>query len=381
MDFRNSETYQIGKADGCSRGSRVATVVALFQRRILGKGMIDSTLPNYFVFQRCRHYGLWPELEYRGTAPFKMDCFKGSELADVNFRVWYRAYSNLPNLNEAPTELFGDVIQYIEFGQGIGFCIGDSRFSEGKSGDLVGQTSLVGPKQGEVDLLVSCESENGYELDLNNMVARIAPVMPAVVLYFSSLIGDIVVPASKPMGVHRSGANLTFAGSAIGNIKLLQRQMFQGSVLGHALYRCGDFAGKISREDVLEVGTAAKRIFSGMQEFDPIDKYCDYWEACEFLAKAKKFKPDHRLAKMLGDATGFNQSTLKNKIVGPLYNLRKDIVHNAIEDIDRIKRAIPIIEDVAVLVFNHRCGLRRSPVLGALADYYTGLQKHDNVPI
>ena len=119
---------------------------------------------------------------------------------------------------------------------------------------------------------------------------------------------------------------------------------------------------------------------SGKQESDPIDRYCDFWEACEFLCKAPKFKPDHRLAKMLEDATGMNQNFLKTKIVGRLYDLRKDIVHNAIEDIERIKKAAVILEDIALLIFAHRCGLHRL-LSGPLYDHYTALREGRSVLI
>ncbi len=343
--------------------------------------MVATTLPKYFIFQRCRYYGFWPELEFRGTAPFKMACFANSELANADFQIWYRAYENIPNLNEAPTEISGDVIEFIDFGQGGGFCIGDIRYTEGKPGDVVGQAKLIKPKQGEVDLYISCNLESGQEINIDKLYSLVVPIMPALVLYFSNLVGDVVVPVGRPEGMQRSGTNSTLASNNASSMTLLPRPRIQNNALHYALNGCAHFSENLSRAEALEIGTAAKRIMSGRQEFDPVDKYCDYWEACEFLCKAPKFKPDHRLAKILENATDINQNLLKAKIVGPLYDLRKDIVHNAIEDMNRIKRAIPIIEDIASLVFGYRCGLRRAHLAGPLADYYKTLRDNRAIPI
>lgn len=335
--------------------------------------MSNTTLPNAFVFQRCRHYGFWPELEVFGTGLFKMTCLKEPKLADAVFRVWYRAYGNAPDHEKPPTDVDADEIGYFRLVSGQGFKIGNQSYIEGLAGEKIGQIFHEKPKQGEVDLCISCDVADTSTLDAKAMFASLAPLMPTLVLHFSRLVGDVMIPTGQPVGVIRSGKNTNFSNDEGATLVLLPRPNVKSHVLQRATFSFAQFASSISSSDQLEISLAAKRITAGQQEADLIDKYCDFWEGCEFLCKAPKYKVDHRLAKMLEAATKFNINIIKNKIVGPLYDIRKNLVHDAIEDIERIKKALPILEDIAMLVFEHRSGMQRMQPIGPLADYYRAL--------
>jgi len=344
--------------------------------------MNKETLPNSFVFQRCRYYGLWPEGNFYGVAPFKMECFAGSELENARFQVWYRTYGNLGNINVAPAQITGDVIEFASLDKTIGFYIGNRKYIEGNEGDRIFQARYERPKQGEVDIYISCVKEDGTLFDIDKLYTSLAPFMPILTMHFSCLVGDLVVPIGRPEGLERSQTASRMAAGEQKQVLVLQpRPHVGGETLQRALNSFSNFAAKVSRADCIEIGLAAKRILAGQQETDLIDRYCDFWEACEFLCRAKKFKPDQRLANMLETSIGVHDSKIKTLIVSPLYDIRKNIVHDAIEDVSRIERATPILEDIALLVFGSRNGFYRNQLIGVFPEYYISVREGVAVPI
>ena len=211
----------------------------------------QATMPEYFIFQRCRYYGFWPESECRSTAPFKMSCFTGSDLANANFRICYQVYNNVPNLNETPTEISGPIIEFMEIDQNSGFFLGDSKYIEGKPGDVIGKANMIKPKQGEVDLYISCELEDQREMDISIIYNLVLPFMPAIVLFFSSLIGDIVVPVGRPEGIKRSGTDFKYASNKTSNMVLLARPQIKSDALQHTIDSCALFSSNLNRTEHL----------------------------------------------------------------------------------------------------------------------------------
>ena len=340
-----------------------------------------TTLPEVFIFQRCKYYGLWPELQFGGTPPFRIEALKQSEFAAVEFQLWYRTYGNIQDLNKTASEISGDVIEFIELNHAIGFYVGENKYMTGKPGDSIGQAKLVKPKQGEIDVYLSCKKLNGKDIDIDRLFALVAPIMPTLVLQLSIVVGDIVLPIGQPGGMQRTGTETKSASSSACNIVLMDRPIVETSTLLTSLSHFVGISAKMTSAELLGIGIAARRIIAGKQEMDAVDRYCDFWESCEFLCKSLKGKPDHRLAKILGLATNKNETLLKTKIIGPLYDIRKDIVHNAIEDAGRLKRAIPILEDISLIVFGYRLGIHRKVFLGPLADYYEAINSNTAIPI
>ena len=89
-------------------------------------------------------------------------------------------------------------------------------------------------------------------------------------------------------------------------------------------------------EEAAYLDVASRRFIPAIQETDPIDKFCDFWEVCEFLSKNLHGKglstPVTRVAKVLSDHTKKRKADLDKLIVQPLYSIRINIVHNAIEN-------------------------------------------------
>jgi hypothetical protein len=94
--------------------------------------------------------------------------------------------------------------------------------------------------------------------------------------------------------------------------------------------------GSLAEEQQRRIVVAARRYVSSFGEEDPIDRYCDLWEAAEFLVKELKQGDGRRIrgnvvsriAYAVAQQTGLRARRLNAAIV-QLYNIRNDVVHNA----------------------------------------------------
>ena len=120
-------------------------------------------------------------------------------------------------------------------------------------------------------------------------------------------------------------------------------------------------------DEAAYLDVACRRFITAIQEADPIDKFCDFWEVCEFLSKNLHRKglstPVARVAKVLSDHTKKRKADLDKLIVQPLYSIRIDIVHNTIEKPEKIDGKLLLLEEVARELIKSKLGL---PYTGSL---------------
>jgi hypothetical protein len=113
------------------------------------------------------------------------------------------------------------------------------------------------------------------------------------------------------------------------------------------------------------LAVASRRLNSAISEDDIIDKYCDFWECCEFLAPAGKKVNELRLRKAK-DVAIFqllcNYAKLRRRqnvmdTVHDIYTVRNDLVHNAIENPERVDKNMRILQEIAFQLFRCRVGM------------------------
>jgi hypothetical protein len=116
--------------------------------------------------------------------------------------------------------------------------------------------------------------------------------------------------------------------------------------------------------------TPAERISTRLGTFpetDLIDRFSDLWEACEILCPPRRGKIDYRIAKRTSDFTGFDQQFVKTQVVSKLYDIRRDIVHTFVEDLGVVGANLPMLFDIASILYASYFGFRYTRK-GALAD-------------
>ena len=327
---------------------------------------LASTLPKLCVVQRCRHYQLWPELAAGHSDAFSIAGLPAPLWSNASFRVGVRIALNLPRLNSTPVETLGDVFRLMSAEQ-VGFRIGGQFHIDNQPNEAISNMKWLGPMSGEVDVYLAVDGDD--RLSANDAFRTLSPFMPSVLLHLSSLTGDLLVPCAMPVGVKRDASGNTTQSDGSLPIALTPRVQIPHTTIGLALGQTANLLAATNAKERRFRDLAAKRIGTAATELDPSDRYCDYWEACEFITKGGGSNIQIRLHKRLPEITGFHKNVLVKHIIDPLYKIRCDIVHNAVEDIPRIERALPILKDIAIVLRLAVDGGVFVPT-GPLADYY-----------
>jgi hypothetical protein len=180
---------------------------------------------------------------------------------------------------------------------------------------------------------------------------------------------DVVVPSWRLQTVSKSGEKLQLG--TVGHLRMVPKE--RGTVTREQITLAFKaFASFLhpdsNKESSLRLAVAARRIMNAYTETDLVDRFSDLWESCEVLCPPKRGKIDYRIAKRVADFTGFNHEPLKTGIVSRLYDLRKDIVHSFIEDLEAITANLPMLFDIATILYSSYFGFCYSHK-GTLADF------------
>jgi hypothetical protein len=109
------------------------------------------------------------------------------------------------------------------------------------------------------------------------------------------------------------------------------------------------------------IAVAARRYINSLSETDPIDRFSDLWEACEFLVKGlsqndgspiKERKPELRIEYVVWQQTELPRQKL-HSLVKKLYRIRNDLVHNAMEDPHDFESKLSLLDELAKHVLRH----------------------------
>ena len=108
-----------------------------------------------------------------------------------------------------------------------------------------------------------------------------------------------------------------------------------------------------------------KRYLMSLNEEDPIDEYLDLWEACEFSTRDIKAKGDvvSRIGEALtqqmrrGDLQRAKRHVENRLQIRTLYQIRKDLVHNAIEHPENLGEFSKLLSAITLELIRFRLGL------------------------
>jgi hypothetical protein len=220
-----------------------------------------------------------------------------------------------------------------------------------RPGFWVGNTILVGAteepelfsfkyenaKPGEIDFYVGiqCQQEIAPKL----LQESTEPFLASLVACASIYLGDFVVPITRPhllkvMDTGQKQLTNSYRLHCINRTNIGENDI--KGLFGKLFAQMGILQPESRRCFIV----AARRYLSSFGEDDPVDRYCDLWEACEFLVKNLtepgggniKGGIAARIAYAVARQTGLSKARLDTDLAKRLYQVRKDIVHNAIDD-------------------------------------------------
>jgi len=247
------------------------------------------------------------------------------------------------------------------------------------SGVSVGKLSFNGPKTGEIDVYIAVEDPHG--IDVDEAFNVLSPYLASILFQMAVMTGDFFLPTAPPFALQKLDDNSTKQSSGLDlSIMITSRSHVTETCIMTSLSTTSITLQQTSGEPSLYSIMSAKRMQSAQIETDPVDEYCDYWEACEFITQARHSNVKNRIINNLTAITLYKRRILEKCLVDPLYDIRCNIVHNAVEDLARIKRALPLLIAVANVLRGGASGATYQNV-GILAEFYQSINERRETKI
>jgi hypothetical protein len=219
------------------------------------------------------------------------------------------------------------------------------------------------PYEGEIDIQLHIGLMQSASLE---DLARVAtPICISVLALINLTAGEFLVPVA-PLQV-RALADRGSQFSGAFTIAVRKRPEIVIDSVKEALDRFARIRSGLDRDSAQAVSVAARRYVTSQTETDPIDRYCDLWECCEFatlFVKAKGSKVG-RVAEAL--TSHWNQTSQRSQLrkadvervleIKHLYDIRGRIVHEVLDAPDDLAARTDLLEDVAAELLRHRLGV------------------------
>lgn len=327
--------------------------------------MSKSPHYRYLLIQRCKPFGVWPDdFIYQDDHRLLKVCIEKMAY-NLTLRFGVKTYADhlfAPDSEGNPPHV-GRMVHDQWHRQG--FWLGNARLLA--AGETVGvQVKFRNVERGEIDFFVGIDCEN--DVPTETLKSLLSPVLTTFISTFSVRLGDIIV-ATAPHQLYRLGDNGEAQMDHGMMAAVRSRPTIADTGISSAFPAFFETWNKLSPEDSRRVGVAMRRYQNSMSEADPVDRFCDLWEVCEFLAKCIR-KPNGRavggkidsvIAYGVGLQIDRKPDIVLRRIVKPLYDMRKDLVHNAIEDASKFIAMTSVLERVAVQLIRFTFAMGAEP--------------------
>jgi hypothetical protein len=319
-----------------------------------------------YIRKPCRVYDLWPE-NGTFTQPGFVISYSNSSSREVSFAV--RTWLNRPTFSEpaSPLSTIDSVGSHIRLGREVGFWVGDVVVLDKHR--EIGRIDVIPHHQGEIDIGLLVEDHEGRE----NLISFSKDLIDVAIAFLSTALKDHIFPIAEIQIDEFNGEReLTYNPP----IRVDRQDRIEISIeqILDALGKYRALVGSLSLEDLRTLAVASRRFNRALVEDDIIDRFCHYWECCDFLAPVGKTingvklsgSKDQAIAKLL-EAYTKPHPAIRRKLK-ELYTIRNDLVHNAIEDPDLVAKEVFVIRDLALHLFRSRIGIpfESTPVLAQL---------------
>jgi hypothetical protein len=313
---------------------------------------------QYFSVLRCRAYFDWPEHCKFTGGEFTVPVQRGTATIDVTAQLIIATYEARRKADTSPPvdgQSFGPRVWRgkINAGYGLGDYVVKSPEEE-----LEIAFEYDDAQPGELDIIVTIDSQANIHESVVRDIA--APISYRLISYINFSSGDIIVPTA-PFQIFRVLGPSKFQLESSFMMSVRQHRSIEVQEASLTIHRFLQRRSGMQADEVAYLDVACRRFITAIQETDPIDKFCDFWEACEFLSENVRGKGlkhiASRVAKALSDHTKKSKANLDKVIVQPLYSIRIDIVHNAIENFEKVDRNLLLLEEVARELIKSKLGL------------------------
>ena len=331
---------------------------------------------KYILFQRCRYFGEWPEDFIHQDDVRKITIEHNGEKVPLYLSFGVQTFDppEYHKRNSPPQDGQGKGKLLPDPHDRPGFWVGNKII--GIAGPTISEIwfSLKHAKPGEVDFWVAIQCN--VDLPTALIERECTPLLNTLVAGANIHLGDFIVPVMPAHlvkllddGQKQLSASYIFAAT--------NRPIVPAESLREFFPKFLNASANVRSATWHQLNAAARRYLSSFDERDPVDRYCDLWESCEFLVKDLK-GPDGRRIKGAGPVPRIvhavsHQAQLSRGaltvLVQTLYNIRNDVVHNAVEHPDQFDSMTTYLELVTKQTFRFIFAMNSSPC-PALAEYF-----------
>jgi hypothetical protein len=308
-----------------------------------------------YIRKPCRVYDLWPE-NGTFTQPGFVISYSDSTSREVSFAV--RTWRNRPTFSEpaSPLSTTDRVGSHIRLGREVGFWVGDVVVLDKHR--TIGRVDVIPRHQGEIDIGLLVEDHEGRK----NLISFSKDLIDVAITFLSTALKDHIFPIAEIQMDEFNGEPKLLHNPTI-RVDNQARLTISIEQVMDALGRYRDLVRSLSSEDLRTLAVASRRLNSATVEDDIIDRFCHYWECCEFLAPVGKTingvrlsgSKDQAIAKLLGAYTKPHPA-IRRKLK-ELYTIRNDLVHNAIENPHLVEKEVFVLRDLALHLYRFRVGI------------------------
>jgi hypothetical protein len=327
---------------------------------------------RFVAILRCRTWCRWPEWGRFQSPAFK-DPIVTSSGTNVYLSLHIVTYKDRPRPeNSAAAKLDNGSGPILWRGtDGIGYWVGGARIKAPEDQIMVSM-SYEPPYEGEIDLQlhIGCEQE----LSPSDLSPVVESILQSALAFVNLDVREIMIPVA-PIQVTRLGPE----GNQITSATKLAVRARSTISADDATRTVKEFAVARSAQSMKEaeaLGVASRRLMSALAETDDVDRYCDFWETCEF---ATLFEPKAtgglvgRIAQalvrqLLPRVPGLTKRRVETQLgIRQLHKIRGRVVHEAFDTPENFQENLRLLEEIAAELLRHAFKLPPQPGLRLIA--------------
>jgi hypothetical protein len=231
------------------------------------------------------------------------------------------------------------------------------------------------PYEGDIDFQLHIGSE--VALPTDQLTAVASQVCTSALAYMNLAFGDLATPVAPVQVREFIGTGWQFANNVA--LAVRARPPVAAESAANAVQGFAQSRVALPAEEARALDVAARRYLTSQAETDPVDRYCDLWESCEFATMFERAKGGKvgRIAQALAShlantGRSIAKARVENSLdIKTLYEARGSIVHEAIDAPDEFERKTRLLEAIAAELLRYRFKLpfnENGPLAARIAD-------------
>jgi hypothetical protein len=321
------------------------------------------------VRRPCRVYNLWPEDTVLKSRDLNVP-YLDKDIGHIS--LYIQTFANRPDFS-VPAQSLPDNLgfSHVRLSKDVGFWFGNVVVGDTEDGSTVrigspiSNPTPIARYQGEVDIGIMLPAGKA----LTQFTVTIAEHMLEIAIPFlATSLGEHFIPITTTQIDEWHGSDRSVRSPH--TFRLEAKTRITVSITQQLREAFDSFCALVANfpiEELRGIAAASRRMNSALLEEDIIDKYCDFWECCEFLAPPRKTVGGMKLpaakdAAITALLCSFIQPSKRRRDVirekiHACYVIRNDLVHNAIENPEMVEQNMKIIAEIALQLFRCRVGL------------------------